>query len=1063
MMNKHSMHTVIDPAFHSSMPLFNGTMTSSVLPNPPNLAVGLDKQALHYSGAYFTYEPRKVEGAGFTVPWTNSKSSLLDGRSPVSHRPGMEGQNHIFYRQDVSSEKKQPHSSPPCHVPVKQGFTLYTKSPVVSTTTAATSVTVREQSSRGENPTPPPENSLYFAVHKPLYGPNLCCNELGCMMGHRYIVERGSPRPTKTVYQPEWIPTDAHYTDRPPLLRKAADAALQQRPSAYELGAKPPKRITTEKHSPRPTMTLPAGIDPNYSSYPCTPTRTLFGTLSEQSQLLNTPPRSYPGLYSSHPTYEHLTSEVYQEHSSMSKYGHLTQYPVFYYPQANEEPQKSTQCKNLGSKQREDIPVILKHAVPVPQEHYIVPQSFHGEIPLPRTETLPSHSLMHGFDYPCYLVPRIHLNADQVRMPLMRPSAPPGFHSNGINVSSSSQERLQPRASLQKDKDNPSPHVDQARQSLPFLCRDPTSPTKYSNQHQMVSTHNMKCFPSISSLLTDTHLRPAGDLSVNRVRDPSSCESHLPWVKQPTCLPVPPAAWMPLSPSHHTAGSNSANVQRIIYCPPLLQGNGHNSPRFSSGCSVIKGSMKRSFSSSPTDIKIKKEKRDCCETEPITKGQKLEDHPLKVEMKPVNPLMPVIDSVFSLAPYQTNTCPNRVSRKTEHSPEQFEAKPDMRHKMSNEGEQRTVISTVCNSDAAAERPEVEGPEHRKIKVEKMEPQGPDNTPEETPALPQDFTKVIIKQEPEEADSVDSDPMLIIKKCEADDPESKPFLTDENHETSHKSTFVELTSHMQSAPETYTSTEQLATATAEAQTTTRTSESNVRNALPQSTPPSTCKILLQDTKPPSLTPPPDKSPTATSTPKPEPQMPVRKHFLELHHSLCKLISKLVFASSEQELRAWLSQLHLTEPSSQSTKVQKVSCLLGIEAREKWLNEEMMAAFHNVLQRLREYTSQKRCPFPHVMRAGAIFLPMLVIKELLFPTVQSSFIDQVLHEHKVELRPTTLSEEKILIQLHKRACSSRLRRLMSLKHLPDIYADVVNLLYYACVCKHLGEFVFTLLLI
>uniref|UniRef100_A0A3P8V746 Si:dkey-73n10.1 n=1 Tax=Cynoglossus semilaevis TaxID=244447 RepID=A0A3P8V746_CYNSE len=875
----------------------------------------------------------------------------------------MEGQNHIFYRQDASSEKKQPHSSPPCHVPVKQGFTLYTKSPVVSTTTAATSVTVREQSSRGENPTPPPENSLYFAVHKPLYGPNLCCNELGCMMGHRYIVERGSPRPTKTVYQPEWIPTDAHYTDRPPLLRKAADAALQQRPSAYELGAKPPKRITTEKHSPRPTMTLPAGIDPNYSSYPCTPTRTLFGTLSEQSQLLNTPPRSYPGLYSSHPTYEHLTSEVYQEHSSMSKYGHLTQYPVFYYPQANEEPQKSTQCKNLGSKQREDIPVILKHAVPVPQEHYIVPQSFHGEIPLPRTETLPSHSLMHGFDYPCYLVPRIHLNADQVRMPLMRPSAPPGFHSNGINVSSSSQERLQPRASLQKDKDNPSPHVDQARQSLPFLCRDPTSPTKYSNQHQMVSTHNMKCFPSISSLLTDTHLRPAGDLSVNRVRDPSSCESHLPWVKQPTCLPVPPAAWMPLSPSHHTAGSNSANVQRIIYCPPLLQGNGHNSPRFSSGCSVIKGSMKRSFSSSPTDIKIKKEKRDCCETEPITKGQKLEDHPLKVEMKPVNPLMPVIDSVFSLAPYQTNTCPNRVSRKTEHSPEQFEAKPDMRHKMSNEGEQRTVISTVCNSDAAAERPEVEGPEHRKIKVEKMEPQGPDNTPEETPALPQDFTK-------------------------------------------------------------------LATATAEAQTTTRTSESNVRIALPQSTPPSTCKILLQDTKPPSLTPPPDKSPTATSTPKPEPQMPVRKHFLELHHSLCKLISKSVFASSEQELRAWLSQLHLTEPSSQSTKVQK-------------------------------YTSQKRCPFPHVMRAGAIFLPMLVIKELLFPTVQSSFIDQVLHEHKVELRPTTLSEEKILIQLHKRACSSRLRRLMSLKHLPDIYADVVNLLYYACVCKHLGEFVFTLL--
>ncbi|XP_056137265.1 uncharacterized protein C15orf39 homolog [Lampris incognitus] len=111
-------------------------------------------------------------------------------------------------------------------------------------------------------------------------------------------------------------------------------------------------------------------------------------------------------------------------------------------------------------------------------------------------------------------------------------------------------------------------------------------------------------------------------------------------------------------------------------------------------------------------------------------------------------------------------------------------------------------------------------------------------------------------------------------------------------------------------------------------------------------------------------------------------------------------------------------------------------------------------HKVLQRLREYITLKQCPFPHVMRTGAVFIPMLVVKELLFPQVQGSFIDQVLQEHKVNLRPTTLSEEKSLTELCKRSCSNKLKRLLSLKHLPDIYPDVVSLFYHACVHKHLA---------
>lgn len=172
---------------------------------------------------------------------------------------------------------------------------------------------------------------------------------------------------------------------------------------------------------------------------------------------------------------------------------------------------------------------------------------------------------------------------------------------------------------------------------------------------------------------------------------------------------------------------------------------------------------------------------------------------------------------------------------------------------------------------------------------------------------------------------------------------------------------------------------------------------------------------------------------------------------MHQSLVKLISKSVAATSEETLKSWLSKMELNHLAS--SKSQKVGCLFGGKGREACLNEEMKSSLQQVVQRLNEYTSQEHCPFPFVVRTGAIFLPMLVVKEVLFPSVHGTLIDQVLQEHRVELRPTTLSEEKTLIQMHKRPCSSRLRRLMSLKHLPDVYADVVNLLYYTCVCKQL----------
>ncbi|TDH09542.1 hypothetical protein EPR50_G00088450 [Perca flavescens] len=673
------------------MPLFDGTIASK----PQNMSGFLGKRILQYNGAYFAYDPRGKDGAGFTPPWSNSKTSLLDGRSPVSHLSGMEGQNHIIYRQDSnSSEEGHSHSS-----------SLH-RAPGINSPTAAVPVAVRKQKTGGENSSPTSESSVYLAIPKPIYMHNPCCNELGCVMGQRYSVEHGSPRIPNTVYEHDWMQTDANYTERPPIQRKAQDTLLQQRGLQLDPSAEPLKR-TVE-----------------------------------------------------------------------------------------------------------------------------------------------------------------------------------------------------------------------------------------------------------------------------------------------TCSP--------------------------------------------------------------------EELRDLCEVELNKKRHRVEMENAQVGNKTESPPMPVIDNVFSLAPYQAYLqapgvlFSGRVRQRNIQSSEHREVKtkPDIRAKRPDRDERQSVVSLVSKeicADTPTEKPVVEIVEPKNIKVEKVDPSDTDNSVE-SPVSQRDSSKVTIKKEPEETISSNIGPMLVIKKCEPDELESKPSLADEN-ETSHESKPGEVTAPMDSSSQRDTCT---LTLQPKSITPPQPPERklNFRNIPPQCLKLSTYNLILHDTKPSCPAPPPEMPPAQPITefiPKQEPQMPVRKHFFELHHCLCKQVSNHVLASSKQELRTWLSQLGLLEPATPSAKVQKVSCLLGVNAREVWLNEEMKSSLHKVLERLREYTAQERCPFPHVMRTGAVFLPMLVVKELLFPMVQGSFIDQILQEHRVELRPTTLSEEKILIQLHKRACSSRLRRLMSLKHLPDIYPDVINLLYHACVCK------------
>lgn len=66
-----------------------------------------------------------------------------------------------------------------------------------------------------------------------------------------------------------------------------------------------------------------------------------------------------------------------------------------------------------------------------------------------------------------------------------------------------------------------------------------------------------------------------------------------------------------------------------------------------------------------------------------------------------------------------------------------------------------------------------------------------------------------------------------------------------------------------------------------------------------------------------------------------------------------------------------------------------------------------------------------------------------------------MDHVLQEHRVELRPTTLSEERALRERALHGCTSRMLKLLALRQLPDIYPDLLGLQWRDCVRRQLGE--------
>ncbi|KAM5170397.1 uncharacterized protein C15orf39 homolog isoform 2-T2 [Mantella aurantiaca] len=186
---------------------------------------------------------------------------------------------------------------------------------------------------------------------------------------------------------------------------------------------------------------------------------------------------------------------------------------------------------------------------------------------------------------------------------------------------------------------------------------------------------------------------------------------------------------------------------------------------------------------------------------------------------------------------------------------------------------------------------------------------------------------------------------------------------------------------------------------------------------------------------------------------------RQQFSELHHSVRAAITSSVARSPSSLLEDWLEKSKAADKHKTPAKTKSGSRPNDPSpespCRDIWEEfDGVRLRLHKLLSQLETFMFTRSCPFPHVIRAGAIFIPIYLVKEVLYPELGTS-VDRVLQKHKVELRPTTLSEEKLLRETKLKDCPSRMLKLLALKQLPDVYPDLLHLFCEHTIQTHLGS--------
>ncbi|KAM9515443.1 uncharacterized protein C15orf39 homolog [Guaruba guarouba] len=215
---------------------------------------------------------------------------------------------------------------------------------------------------------------------------------------------------------------------------------------------------------------------------------------------------------------------------------------------------------------------------------------------------------------------------------------------------------------------------------------------------------------------------------------------------------------------------------------------------------------------------------------------------------------------------------------------------------------------------------------------------------------------------------------------------------------------------------------------------------------------------------SSSPPASPRPSPLALGEERPALPAAgQYFTTLHAWLCDVLSYSVARSSPQLLREWLKKAEAAEQPGEAMpkcplKAKNDSRVpehhKAAKGKEIWLAfQDVPALLANLLSQLETFMFACKCPFPHVVRAGAVFIPIHVVKKQLFPKLPGVSVDQVLQEHRVELRPTTLSEERHLRDLELKGCTSRMLKLLALKQLTEIYPDLLNLHWHNSIKQQL----------
>ncbi|KAG8440353.1 hypothetical protein GDO86_006197 [Hymenochirus boettgeri] len=184
---------------------------------------------------------------------------------------------------------------------------------------------------------------------------------------------------------------------------------------------------------------------------------------------------------------------------------------------------------------------------------------------------------------------------------------------------------------------------------------------------------------------------------------------------------------------------------------------------------------------------------------------------------------------------------------------------------------------------------------------------------------------------------------------------------------------------------------------------------------------------------------------------------RKHFTQLHNRVCTAIMNSVSRSPHGLLQDLQAKNLEKDTSSVKAKTSSRSSDFSQNSHHNiWMDiDGVRLSLQKLLSLLDTFMFTRTCPFPHVIRAGAIFIPIYLVKDVLYPELLGLSIDRVLQSYKVELRPTTLSEEKALRDTELKDCSSRMLKLLALKQLPDVYPSLLHLYWEHCIEKQIDN--------